>query len=301
MAGKAGRQTGARVQPAANAPDASEWFKAVQEDIEAMDLCYEKNQYGASAYHCQQALEKAVKFMVVKYRLMENPADLNHDLIRKLLHRWKKNGSTQNKWANDAIATTCDMVDEIARGSRSRARRSDATRAEGDLSLKEWMWAYSLGMPVPSSAVETFRNRMNAPPSQMVNRFLDRHFPKRVRNRILRELKEARDKKDNSAIINATYQECVRALWKEFQIRYKPHVDSKHLSVEVAERCLFLWVLTNLDTLLKIIPHEEYGRYPGVLYGKSYAHWYSKHSGELSTLEELVRSAIGELLKMVGS
>ena len=300
MAGKADQQTVAQNQPAAKAPDAGDWLEAAQQDIEVMDMCYDKEYYGASAYHCQQALEKTVKFMVVKYRLMENPAHLNHDLIRKLLRRWKKMGSTQNEWANDAISTSCDMLDEIVRGSRSCSREAGKTRAEGALSLKEWIWAYSLGIPVPRSAVERFRIRMEAPPPHLINKFLDRHFSKKAKNRIQKKLKKARDKKDNSAIITTAYEECVRILWIEFQRRYKPHAGRKHLPGEVAEACLLLWMMANLDTLLKIIPHEEYGRYPDVLDKKSYAQLYVEYSKGLLDLKELVRGSINELLKMIG-
>ena len=99
MATRAGRRAGSRGQPAAPASDAGEWLEIARHDIKVMDLCYENELYGASAYHCQQALEKIVKFAVSKYKLASNPASLNHDVIEKLLEQWEAECPPEFQWA----------------------------------------------------------------------------------------------------------------------------------------------------------------------------------------------------------
>ena len=299
MESRAGRQNDVRGQSTTRIPSASEWLEIAEQDIKVMQWCYDKGYYGASAYHCQQALEKVVKSMVVKYQLVDNPVRLNHDLMRKLLREWKKKSSSHNKWADNAIEISCGIVDEIAKGSRNSAGKAGTARAGSALSLKEWMWAYSLGIPVPRSAVETLCNKIEPPPLQLLAKFLDRHFAKKDKNRILKKLKMARDKNDEGGIIATAHQECVAILWSDFQERYKPHAARKRLPSEAAEPCLLLWVLANLDTLLRVIPHEEYGRYPGVLCEKSYTQWYTERADGLSALETSAVEAFDELRKMI--
>ena len=62
---------------------------------------------------------------------------------------------------------------------------------------------------------------------------------------------------------------------------------------------LWHWALINIGTMLKITPHEEYGRYPGIVKGKQREEWYRRKCKNLSKLESDVRRAIVMLRKNV--
>lgn len=62
---------------------------------------------------------------------------------------------------------------------------------------------------------------------------------------------------------------------------------------------LWHWALTNIITMLEITPHEEYGRYPGIVKGKQREEWYRRNDKNLGKLESDVRRAIVTLHKNV--
>ena len=279
--------------------DISEWFAMAQEDIRVMRMCHRGRHYGAAAYHCQQALEKIVKFAVAKYGLMDDPAELNHDILRRLLKKWVAEAPPRQGWAADAIRRSSELVNEIGRSSRSIGGRRGAIQDGNTPTVRDWLWADSLGMPVSNQVLDEFRAKINIPPESVLKEFLTRHFTNKAKNRILRTVRKVAEENGKEAAIQAAYQVCVRTMWKEFQRQYKPHAGHKQLSGEEAEACLLLWVQANLDTLLKVIPHEEYGRYPGMWHGKSRTRWYNEKSDVLLGLEESVYKAFYELYRMI--
>ena len=302
--GRAGRAAG--VPPplrrdagsAAQAAGACEWFAVAQEDIRVMRLCHRNERYGAAAYHCQQALEKIVKFAVAKYGLMDDPAELNHDVLRRLFKKWVDVSPPRRGWPASAIREGFELLKEIGRSSRSTSRLRGAAPG-GEPTTRDYLWADSLDLPISKRVLDEFRSRISAPPESILKEFLTHYFTKKARNKILKAVRVATKEGGKEAAIQAAHYACATIVWREFQRLYKPHAGRKRLSRKEAEACLLLWVQANLDTLVKVIPHEEYGRYPGTWSGRSRAKWYSEKSDVLLELEESARAAFYELYRMI--
>ena len=285
--------------PAARVQDAHEWLEIAQQDIEVMQLCHKNGHYGAAAYHCQQALEKIVKFAVAKYGLVDDPAELNHDILRRLLKKWAKEDPPGEGWPADAIRESHMLLDKVGTSSRSAGKGGNSASGDDTPTVRDCLWADSLGMPVSNPTLDEFHARINPPPISLLRKFLVRYFPKKVGKKILKKVRKKMAKNDKDAAIREAYHACATILWEGFQRMHKPHAGHKRLDREKAEACLLLWVQANLYTLLKVIPHEEYGRYPGTWSGKSRSKCYSEKSDVLLKLEESVCEAFWELHRMI--
>ena len=299
MASKADGQTGVRGQPAARAQNASEWLEIAQQDIKVMETCYGSEYYGASAYHCQQALEKIVKFAVVKYDLSDKPVDrLNHDVIKGLLKQWKESLPVKEPWAKDALELAFKLLVAFGKSTRGIREQSGAGKSDGIPSPKDVLWAESLGVFLVSPKLAEMSDKISMPPTSLLEKFYARHLPKEAKG-IVEDVMRAEKKDGKKSAIPTAYLKPSKTLWVKFKKANKPHAARKRLDKKTAEKCLLLWILANFDTLLKVTPHEEYGRYPGVLREKTRTWWYSEHSEALSTLKGLARGAFDELYKMI--
>lgn len=285
--------------PAPQAGGAREWLEIAQRDIKVMRLCHKNGHYGAAAYHCQQALEKIVKFAVVKYSLLDNPADLNHDVVLGLLLKWKEAPTPEHPWARGALELACKLLRAFAKSSRNAGGRGDAARDGGAPSPKDALWAASLGKSVYSPKLCRMSGGMKAPPKCLLEEALAPHLPKKTVKEALEGMQNHMKKGEEALAIIAAYTKIAIPLWEKFQKAHKPRAGRKRLDQEAAQRCLLLWLLANLDTLLKAAPHEEYGRYPGTLCGKPRAEWYAENPGRLLELEESASGAFCELHSMI--
>lgn len=284
---------------ATRAEGTDEWFTIALQDLKATRLCFREGHLGISAYHCQQALEKLVKFVVAKYSLLDDPASLNHDILRGLVQKWKKQATAQHDWSAGEIKACSMMLDEFAKSSRSRAGQAGGVGTNPFPSVKDCLWAESLGVEVHNPKLAKFYAMIEPPSLRLLAKFLESRLPRKIGNRVLRIVKSAMGANEEGAAVVAACQACNVCIWRAFQRQYKPHAGRKRLAPETAEMCLQLWLLANLDTLLKVIPHEEYGRYPGTLCGKSRTQWYSERSDDLRALVESACRAFYELYRMI--
>lgn len=284
---------------ATRAEGTDEWITIALQDLKAMRLCFNAGYLGASAYHCQQALEKLVKFAVAKYRLLDDPGSLDHDILRGLVKKWSKEAPAQHDWSAGSVTACFTMLNELAKSSRSYAKQAGRTGTDLPPSVRDCMWAESLGVEVPNPKLAKFYAMIEPPSLRSLAKFLDSRFPRKIGNRVLRMVKGAMGAIEEGAAVVSACQACNVCIWRAFQRQYKPHAGRKRLAPETAEACLLLWLLANLDTLLKVIPHEEYGRYPGTLCGKSRTRWYVERSDDLRALLESACRAFYELYRMI--
>lgn len=56
------------------------WLKFAKEDFENMEIMWESRRYGATAFYCQQTLEKLMKAIIVEF-VNKRPPKI-HDLLR---------------------------------------------------------------------------------------------------------------------------------------------------------------------------------------------------------------------------
>ena len=265
-----------------------------------MRLCHENGHYGAAAYHCQQALEKIVKFAVVKYDLLDNPADLNHEVVLGLLQEWRKYAPmSKHRWARSALELAGELLRVFAKSSRDAGGRDGTARDGGAPSPKDALWAESLGKPMASPELDKLLDRMGPPHRRPLEEALAPHYPREDVIEILEDVRNSMKKKGKASAIMKAYAKSAMPLWKKFQKAHKPRAGRKRLDQETAKECLLLWLLANMETLLKAAPHEEYGRYPGTLCGKLRTRWYAENPDSLLELEESASGAFCELHGMI--
>ena len=286
--------------PAPQAEDAHEWFETAQQDIKVMQLCHESGYYGAAAYHCQQALEKIVKFAVVKYGLLDNPADMNHEVVLGLVLEWRKEAPMQkHPWARGALELACRLLRAFSKSSRDASGRGDTARDGSAPSPKDALWAASLGKEVTSPELSELLSRIRHPPVRLLEGAFAPHLSRNDVNEILEGMRDSVKKGDESSAIITACTKSAASYWKMFQKDHKPRAGRKWLDQETAKKCLLLWLVANIDTLLKAAPHAEYGRYPGTLCGKPRARWYAENQDSLLKLEESASRAFYELYGMI--
>lgn len=294
MATETDQQNGAQGQPAAQASNAREWLEIARQDIEVMRLCHDNGHYGSSAYHCQQALEKIIKFTVVKYGLVEDPADLNHyvveELVEQLMADLPEGPGTREAW---------EMARELLRALRKSSRGGEAQQS-GGVSPKDSLWLESLGVTQTSPKLAKMMDKAKMPPTPPLEELFARCLPEEHKD-IMEDVQEAMKKGDKNSAIMAAFLKPTKLLWEKFKEKYKPDGERGELGRKEAKVCLLLWLMANMDTFLKATPDVEYGRYPGVMRERSRIAWYSEHRDDLLALETSACMAFDELCEMVGN
>lgn len=229
--------------------DSDDWWESSKDDLRAMDVCYNQQLYGISAYHCQQALEKAVKSAALSLNLNIDPKKYGHDVLCSLLERTvkkvtsKKQKRSISKEQKEFLLRTV----EICRAVNGTIEIDTDENAKEIIAAKEYFWGNSLKIKVSNTKYEQFVNETKKP--------MDESSQKRLTARV---------------------------------------VANKHRIKDPGQRLLF-WSQPHIVTILSITPHEEYGRYPGSLCGRTRKEWYRRKHNTLHQLECNVKCAINDL------
>lgn len=259
--------------------DPNDWWESSEADLKAMDACYNKKLYGVSAYHCQQALEKAIKSAALSYNLRINPKKLGHDILLSLFMRMVKGLTTQKKKgltteAQDAYFRRVIVILKAVSGNV----QIDVDRKTVDniMSAMDFFWGHSLKIKVKNKKFKKFVIETN-------EYMLD--------------------------AMNETAWVSISNVWKcgpnmkpeDFNklIDYMYRIIGQKLKIKKPELRILCWSLPHIITILKIIPHEEYGRYPGSLHGITREKLYRHKRKALRELELDVKNAINDLNKNV--
>ena len=249
---------------------ADDWLSASQADLEAMKVCYDRQLYGISAYHCQQALEKAVKSAVVYHNLPIDVKKLGHNILHKMFdqHATKTAVIEADKQSNNMIVKLLDGV------GRNVQLNGNNTMVGTNVPTKDFFWGYSIGINVHNEDIEKFLEGTRAPMMSAVNERMPRLLD-------IATLGQHMSSDDFNEFI-----ECA-------------HNTLAQLKIDKPDLRIWYWILFYLITILKITPHEEYGRYPGVMHGKKREDWYRLQHKDLEKLECEVVHAIDFLRKNV--
>ena len=250
---------------------AGDWWRASRADLKAMKVCYDHQLYGISAYHCQQALEKAVKTAVIKHNFPIDAKKLGHNVLYKMFDTLipKIPTSDEQKLYNTQVIRLLESA------GKNTQLYTNGNVASNNASTKDFFWGQSLGIDVHNDNLEKFLKKMQ---STMVSA-VDECLPKLLDN--ISTLKNM-PPDDFGELVEFMYDE----IGKKFNVK-KP------------ELCIWCWTLPNIPMMLKITPHEEYGRYPGYTCGKKREEWYKKQCKVLYNLESDVKHAIASLHKNV--
>ena len=229
--------------------NSDDWWESSKDDLRAMDVCYNQQLYGISAYHCQQALEKAVKSAALSLNLNIDPKKYGHDVLYSLLKRTvDKLTSRKRKRSIPQEQKTFLLRTVEILGAVSGTIEIDTDENTKEIiAAKEYFWGNSLKIKVRNTEYEKFVKETKKP--------VDRFSEERLRADV---------------------------------------VANKHRIKDPGQRILF-WSRPHIVTILSITPHEEYGRYPGSLCGRTRKEWYRRKHNTLHQLECNVKCAINDL------
>ena len=250
---------------------ARDWWRTSRADLRAMQVCYDQQLYGISAYHCQQALEKAVKTAIVYHDLPIDVKKLGHNVLHKMLHIFttKIPSNGDHKSYNEQAVKLLESV------GRNMQLHTDENMATNDVPTKDFFWGYSIGINVHNENLEKFIKGAQTPMISTVSKQLPN---------LLDIVSNVNDMQPDS------FDELIKSV--HANIGQKFNVTKQELRI-------WCWILPDIITMLKITPHEEYGRYPGMMHGKKREEWYKIQHEYLYKLESDVTRSIVRLRKNV--
>ena len=244
-----------------------------------MDVCYSERLYGISAYHCQQAIEKAIKSTAFSHNLKIDPKMLGHDILLGLIMKMVKvltTGKTKKLTGNAQITYFQRIIKLLESASGPVQIDTDAKTTNNTMFAKNYIWGNSLGIKVNNKKFEKFVTETFEP------------------------VIDAMNESEWLGITN---------VWK-----YGPNMEFADLNrlvdslyriigqkakIKKPELRILSWTLPHIITIVNITPHEEYGRYPGSLCGITRKELYSCKRKALRKLEFDVRNVIEDLNKNV--
>lgn len=251
---------------------ANDWWRAARADLKGMEICYKKELYGLSAYHCQQALEKAVKAAVIYHNIPVDPKTLGHNILYKMFEKMISEIpiDKEHKEYNHKIVQLLKSVGQNVQFE------TDAVTVDNNTLTKDFFWGQSMGIEVANKDLEEFLEKIEKLTADATNKS---SLP------LLSFMS-----KWGQSIQSNNFEELIEYISNDPKLKFK---------ISKPELRLWNWALCNILTILMIIPHEEYGRYPGTVNGKQREEWYRRNCINLAELESYVRRAIVMLCKNV--
>lgn len=245
--------------------EANYWWRATRADLKAMEICYKKKLYGISAYHCQQALEKAVKSAIIYHRIPVDTKALGHNVLHKMFDKMIPEMSIpeEQKEYNQKVLKLLKSVGQNVQFETNQDTMGD------NVTTKDFFWGQSLGINFPNKNLEEFLEETDPSMVDAVTK-----FPPPL------------------LVLTAKVGQSMTSDDFDGLIDYALNNLKLKIKISKPELRLWYWALINIITILKITPHEEYGRYPGIVRGKQREEWYHRNCKNLGKLESDVRRAI---------
>lgn len=259
--------------------DPNDWWMSSKADLRAMDVCYNEKLYGVSAYHCQQALEKAIKSAAFSHNLKIDPKMLGHDILLGLFKKTVKglsSGKKKGSVTKDQNIYFQRIINLLKSASGPVQIDNDNKTTNYTMFAKNYIWGNSLGIKTKNKKFEKFVVETLEPAIAAMN------DAKWIRITDVWKIGPNMKSADLDRLVNLLY----RIIGQQSKIK-KPELR------------IFTWTLPHISTILNITPHEEYGRYPGSLCGITRKDLYSCKRKALRKLEFDVRNVIEDLDKNV--
>lgn len=261
--------------------DPNDWWESSEADLKAMDLCYNEKLYGLSAYHCQQALEKAIKSAALAHNLKINTKKLGHDVLLSMFRKMVKELTIKKKQGLVTEAQhlyfqrTLKLLESV---TGSIEIDTDEKTAKEFISAKNYFWGHSLNIKVKNKKLQKFVIETKKPMIDAVNdtKWVD----------ITNVWKCGSDVQldDLNRLVNDLHR-----------------TFGKNNKIKKTELYILFWFVPHIITALKVIPHEEYGRYPGSLQRTSRKELYRRKHKALRKLQLKVKRVINDLDKKIRS
>lgn len=287
----------------------SKFQRQSKQDLISAKKLYDIKDYGNAVFLSQQALEKAFKYIMMKYELVDQNTEalkhLNHRPILALIDKqieYTEKFEPKNK-AEELIKSTVQSALPILDRLFTKKSKivSDVT----------W-WQISLGIDLPAEEEEkvqiwvkkhlkTFLEilqqikniilKINNNKNEQINEII---------NKMHIDLKTCQDKLNN--FTGLKIKECFEEQQKAEHILRGllplVHNNRQHDKKLVGIVTISLWVVSHSSTLFKIAPHEDLGRYPTEIIGSDSLLLYRQNAKHLFSFIKEVEIATKNIFKL---
>lgn len=272
-----------------------------------------------AAYLAQQALEKFLKAYLLKAGLISNPKELGHIQIIALLSKLKDQikNEKRNKPNTDAFVK---LIDQNLSLEGNLADFFDQLRRDQD--KKVYWWKFSLNMTIDGiendedykKFIDTMSNG-GARVKKSFNTYVDTKLTPNMQkiNQISPELASNAQQLSNTysssaddlskKSLSTSNQNLKNEIFNLFQ-QLKNLIESGKLPQiskdDLKKQYVLADILINfLSIIMRLFPHEELGRYPALIDGKSSTKIYEERKEYLWDLIQEVKDDCNEIEKRI--
>lgn len=269
---------------------------------------YEKENFGKSAFECQQGIEQTLKAILLRNKTSHNPKKYRHDIILRL---WSDmyHESDFSKWPpehEETIRELLGVLDCIIKKS-----------LDGKKPWKIMWWKHSLYVKLNEDENEKLVSTkkrivdsllkaktladyiLNMPSLKELNQTKIRKKVSPEVRLCLDNIQQILSKSPNTSSLK-DIQELSILYFHLLKLAHRQNPRSRGLKVgfykEDVRPLLTMWLFGFSDLLLKLYSHEDIGRYPRMLdCGTSTRDVYSDNKKALKSLEDEAECAFVEL------
>ena len=265
-------------------------------DLDAMKCLYKAGNYGNSAYHAQQSMEKLVKAIILKDDPNAGVKDIGHLVCSKKLlttfqARINKIGESDPSYWKELGQTVNDCIHGV----------KDLFKESKEWKTAWWMYSLGVGRFADNSKFEYNFKKLETAGTRLSSFVALVLIPpfwklygrpsnqKKINQKRIDEILSYKDE----YVREITGSDTTSRLCK--QILETLPADIQHPDTFIRQIVL---ILNFSGLFLKLYPHEETGRYPESINGMSSLQMYEEFHEYLSLLEQEVEDAFKELDSM---
>lgn len=293
-------------------------------DLERALLLYDRHDQGFAAYCCQQALEKYLKAYLIKHQILRSqPHELGHMSMSRLLTDIR--GATDNvlirfgrmnnrfQLSSSAARTKLKLLDSVL-----SVLQSNSVKDNKNINPKQEFWSYSMGLPVSSyfeRILLSAKNSVTECANPVANELL-LYYEIELRPIMKRYSNESKQRAIQKYVSDhGHYNEALAKVIEgevpsldkleviQFTIailEYLQHLLTYEIKKEPdlgeffklsKEVFMLTYPFKFMDLILKTYPHEDIGRYPRIIHGKSSLQLYQERESALMGLIKEVKAA----------
>ena len=299
------------------AEDWTSFYEQASRDQRGSKTLFQNEDFGNSAYHLQQCMEKYVKAVILKHKLYNDPQKLRHLPLRLL---WKE----LRKIHSATLKHSCNP--HVAKWQHQFLQITDPIQAFYDSvprDLKIIIWKWSLEIPISEEektkiASEKEKLEKIRPLCIEMGRDYDYQFQELLQKikqspvkqrrrfedfiRFIRQYFKFQKLEDESLspqeIFTIQTPSNIATTLEDFN-KLNPRGKSGISKERLVLTLLVSWVFTFHDIILKTFTHESIGRYPITIDGESSSDLYKQHKGALLRLSAKVDVACKRLDEML--
>ncbi|AIC17186.1 HEPN domain-containing protein [Nitrososphaera viennensis] len=289
-----------------------EFLIQAKKDMQRARSLHREEDYGFAAYSCQQGLEKYLKAFLLKNSAIDRPADISHaDMIKLFNIINKKTKAFVDSHGSAQIVPDADLQDakknlnDLLETVQPNPRISETDR----LMTKTQLWKFSLQLPVDKAYESRFELRKELlreslkPVGEGFRKYYEKEIVPMLAKIPIDQKRLAAQKYasegghfsdfmaqvtegDIPTLNVGDFNLCMIALltYMGEALRRNNYHRSADLWLERKKIFLLVYPYNFYTSIMKTYPHEDFGRYPTMIDGRSSLDLYPLYAENLSKL-----------------